>query len=177
MKLAQDAALAERAARLEGEAGGPTSEDRAAVLAQLGSAADLAGDPARGQELFEKNCAVCHTLGGQGGEVGPVLDGIGSRDPRDLLVAVVDPNRSVEANYRMWVAWTLDGRTLSGRLASESRTAIELLDAEGQRLVVQRDEIEELCAQTISVMPEGLVDTWPAEDVAALLAWLRVHGQ
>ena len=177
LKLAQDVTLAGRAARVETEAGGPTSEDRAAVLERLDAAADLPGDPTRGQELFKESCSVCHTLGGQGGEVGPVLDGIGSRDPRELLVAVIDPNRSVEANYRMWVAWTLDGRTLSGRLASESRTAIELLDAEGQRLVVQRDEIEELRAQSISVMPEGLVDTWPPEDVAAVLAWLRVHGQ
>ena len=41
----------------------------------------------------------------------------------------------------------------------------------------RRGAIEALRAGPISDLPESRVDTWPPEDVAAVLAWLRVHGK
>ncbi|MCX8229772.1 MAG: ThuA domain-containing protein [Planctomycetota bacterium] len=55
------------------------------------------GDPARGREVFFQNtvlsCNRCHALEGQGGGIGPSLDGVGSRLTKDgLLQSIVDPN-------------------------------------------------------------------------------------
>ena len=51
------------------------------------TASDAALDPAeRGRELFvEKECTTCHTVGGQGGDLGPDLDQVGRRLRADYL--------------------------------------------------------------------------------------------
>jgi len=56
-----------------------------------------AGDPKRGEELFFNGptaaCASCHTVGGKGGAVGPILDGIAVRANKDYIVeSLMDPN-------------------------------------------------------------------------------------
>jgi len=56
-----------------------------------------AGDPKRGENLFFNSptaaCAACHTVGGKGGNVGPILDGIAVRaDKAYILESLVDPN-------------------------------------------------------------------------------------
>ncbi|MBU6454592.1 MAG: c-type cytochrome [Cyanobacteria bacterium REEB67] len=41
-----------------------------------------------GQKLFnDSGCMACHSVGGEGGWLGPVMDGVGGRRDRDYLVA------------------------------------------------------------------------------------------
>ncbi len=43
-------------------------------------------------KVFEQVCMACHSVQGQGGKVGPLLDGVGDRQTRDYLVQwLVDP--------------------------------------------------------------------------------------
>ena len=79
----------------------------------------------RAAEVFTANCAVCHTFNREGGK-GPDLTGVGSRDRADILLEILDPNRSVEANYRSWNVTTKDGRRF-GRLEAETQTTVEIL--------------------------------------------------
>ena len=79
---------------------------------------------------------------GQGGKVGPDLTGIVARDRADILTEILDPNRSVEANYRLWNVTTKDGETLSGRLEAETQTTVEILDTTAQKHVIQRKDIK-----------------------------------
>jgi putative membrane-bound dehydrogenase-like protein len=56
-----------------------------------------AGDAKRGEDLFFNSptaaCAACHTVGGKGGIIGPILDGIAVRaDKAYILESLVDPN-------------------------------------------------------------------------------------
>ncbi len=118
LKLNPDKAIAERAGKLSG-AGGVISADRVEIVQKLLPLAKESGDPARGKEVFTANCAVCHTFNGQGGKVGPELTGVGARDRGEILIDILDPNRSVEANYRMWNVTTKDGETYSGRLGPD----------------------------------------------------------
>ena len=130
------------------------------------------GDAAAGAKTFTALCAQCHTMGGQGGKVGPTMDGVGARDPKEVLADIVDPNRSVEANYRLWNIETTEDDTISGRLDTETETSVELMDATGQRHVVQRKEIKSMSVSTLSIMPVGLIDPLPPKDVADLMAYL-----
>ncbi len=153
---------------------GAANLDRDAVFQAKRAALELEGDSERGKALYELLCAQCHQLGANGGKVGPELTGIGARPAEEILIEIVDPNRSLEANYRSWTVETTDGRTLTGRLDSEDRESIELLDAAGQRHVVARRSIESLSASDLSLMPVGLIDELPASDVASLLRFLRM---
>jgi len=131
----------------------------------------------RGKELFTLLCAQCHKLGHVGGAVGPELTGIGSRAREEILIEIVDPNRSLESNYRAWSLETKDGRSLSGRLESEDQSSIQLMDASGQRHVVERRQIASLTAGDLSIMPVGLIDELEDSDVAALMSFLAESKQ
>jgi nitric oxide reductase subunit C len=45
-------------------------------------------------KIFNQLCIACHSLGGQGGVVGPALDEVGTRrDYNDLVVWLTDPQQ------------------------------------------------------------------------------------
>jgi putative membrane-bound dehydrogenase-like protein len=162
--------IARRAERLSA-ASSPVSADRHAIVERLLPLAQEKGDAARGREVYAANCALCHVYHGEGGKVGPDLTGLASRERRDILLEILDPNRSVEANYRLWNVTTRDDEILSGRLDAETQTTIELLDTNGQKHIVQRNDIARLEPSPLSVMPAGF-ETLPAEDLKGLLEYL-----
>ena len=167
-----DAPLAARAAKIADAAGGAISADREALWKKLLPATETTGDVGRGKALFAQLCVKCHAIDGAGGKVAPDLTGAGARPKRDLLLEIVDPNRSVEANFRMWQVRLKDGQILAGRLDTETATSVELLDVEGKSHVLQRDAIDAMKPSALSIMPVGLVDPLPEGDVAALLEYL-----
>ena len=104
--------------------------------------------------------------------MGPGLDGIGERPATEILSEIVDPNRSLESNYRYWMVFTVENDVFTGRLLTETRTSLELIDSGDVRHVVQREDIDLMRPSKKSAMPEGLVDDLPAEDLRALLTFL-----
>lgn len=170
LKSSPDGNIAKRAQALAGSRGAITA-DRAAIVQKLLPLAAKAGDPIHGKEVFNANCAVCHAFNGTGGKVGPNLTGIGSRDPKDILIDILDPNRSVEANYRSWIVSTGD-ETYAGRLESETQTTVEILDSAGQKHVIQRKDIKQMNTNGSSIMPNGF-ESLPEPDLSALLAYLK----
>ena len=147
------------------------SADREEIVKKLLPLAKEKGDAARGKEVFTASCIVCHTFNGQGGKVGPDLSGIAARDRSDVLLEILDPNRSVEANYRLWSLTTKGGDTFSGRLEAETHTTVEILDTAAQKHVVQRKDIASLDASQLSIMPTGF-EALPPDDLKALIEYL-----
>ena len=170
LKQNPDRAVARRAERMAEVTTG-ISADREEVVKRLLPLAKEKGDAKRGHEVYTANCANCHLFNGQGGKIGPDLTGIGSRDRADILMEILDPNRSVEANYRMWNVTTKGGDTLSGRLEAETQTSVEILDTTGQKHAIQRKDIAAMEGSQLSIMPTGL-EALPADDLKALLEYL-----
>jgi uncharacterized protein len=171
LKSNPDSNIAKRALAAAGSRGAVTA-DRASIVEKLLPAAAKPGDPHRGKEVFDVNCAVCHAFNGTGGKVGPNLTGIGSREPKEILIDILDPNRSVEANYRSWIVSTGD-ETFAGRLESETQTTVEILDSTGQKHVIQRKDIKQMNTNGTSIMPNGF-ESLPESDLSALLAYLAM---
>lgn len=147
----------------------------AALTAKLLPIASQKGDAKRGKEIFEMVCINCHTLDGKGGKIGPELTGIGIRPRADILVDIIDPNRSVEANYRSWSVTTKDGETYTGRLEAETQTTVEILDLTGAKHVVQRKDITKLDASSSPSCPPASSNS-PA-DLAAILEYLALSHE
>jgi putative heme-binding domain-containing protein len=95
----------------------------------------------------------------------------------ELLAQLIDPSRSVEANYRVYTVLTAEGQTLTGLLASETKTSIEVIDTEAKRHVVLREDIENLQASPKSLMPEGFEKQVKPEEIRDLLEFLTLRGQ
>ncbi len=93
------------------------------------------------------------------------------------MINILDPSRSVEGNYIQYNVATTDGRTIGGLLASETKTSVELIDAEGKRQVVLREDIDEMAASKKSLMPEGFEKQVSTADINDLLAFLTQRGK
>jgi putative heme-binding domain-containing protein len=169
--------LRERARRLLAKGGALPSADRRKVLDELLSLAQKSGDAERGKAVFVKQCAKCHVHGEEGTRIGPDLTGIAVHPKTEMLENILDPSRSVEGNFRVYTLVTTGGAVLSGLLAAESATAVELFDAEGKKHQVLREEIEELAASQKSLMPEGFEKQVSAEELVDLLEFLARRGK
>ena len=167
-----DAKIADRAAALQKSTGHAPTSDRKEIVEKFLPVADKLGNATRGKLVFEQNCMVCHTLEGRGGKVGPELTGIGLKPKTESLHKILDPNSSVEGTYRQWIVKTKSGDVIAGRIYSESRTSIELIDAAAKQYVLQRDDIDQLKATPKTLMPEGF-EQLGQDKLADLLAYLQ----
>jgi putative heme-binding domain-containing protein len=172
-----DTAIAERVREVLARGGRLPSADRQEVLTALLPLTERTGDAANGRAVFEKNCAKCHRHGDMGENIGPNLTGFAVHPKEKILTEVIDPNRSVEGNFRQYTVALADGQVLSGLLASETRTALEIVDGEAKRHTVLRDEIDEMIASPKSLMPEGFEKQISETELADLLEFLTQKGK
>jgi hypothetical protein len=172
-----DRQIAAQAKKLLERSGGLPSADREKVLEQFLALTKRTGNATEGKAVFKTHCAKCHTHSGEGTKIGPDLTGMAVHTKEHLLTEIIDPSRNVEGNYRIYTVATRDGRTLTGLLASESKTAIELFDAEGKKQVILRENVEELAASNKSLMPDGFEKLLSADDTVNLLEFLTQRGK
>jgi uncharacterized protein len=171
------AAIARRARRLLQQGGGLPDPDRQRVIDQLTAQVRQGGDVAAGKVIFTQQCAKCHRHGNEGGQVGPDLSGVAALPRDELMIHILDPSRSVEGNFVQYTVATTDGRVISGLLAAETRTSVDLVDAEGKRHVVLREDIDEMAASKKSLMPEGFEKQVTPAQLNDLLAFLTNRGK
>ncbi|HXE52843.1 MAG TPA: HEAT repeat domain-containing protein, partial [Tepidisphaeraceae bacterium] len=134
------------------------------------------GDPASGDKIFhlrsDASCLRCHTVHGTGGIVGPVLDGIGSKQSREyLLESMVNPNAKIAQGFESVIIKLKDGRTETGIVKSENERSVQLIDADGKRIRVRKSEIVAR-ARGQSAMPEGLDKVLSKRDLRDLVAYM-----
>jgi putative membrane-bound dehydrogenase-like protein len=134
------------------------------------------GNPANGRLLFQKNCATCHTLFGEGNKVGPDLTGADRKNREWLITQVVDPSSVIRQEYVAYNVTTTDGRVLTGLLAESTPQSVTLLDAKNQRTVLARDRIDEMTASPVSLMPEKILDPLDDQQICDLFSYLQGDG-
>jgi putative heme-binding domain-containing protein len=147
--------------------------DRRKVLETYRAALKLKGDPQRGREVFRKNCATCHRVGGVGVDVGPDIADTRTRTPEALLVDILNPNAAIDSNYVNYVVVTKSGKTLTGLIGTETASSITLKRAENQTDTVLRQDIDEIQSSGISLMPEGLEQNISLREMADLIDFLK----
>ncbi|QDV23110.1 Trehalose utilization [Aureliella helgolandensis] len=172
-----DRRLRAQAVKLFESAGGAIDADRQKVIERFAEATHATGNPAAGKQLFVKNCSACHKHSGEGNEIGPDLTGMAVHPKEELLIHILDPSRSVEGNFRRYTLLTAEGQVLSGMLAAESLAAVELIDAEGKRKSISREDIEEIKSTKLSLMPAGFEEQMSIAQMTDLLEFLTSKGR
>jgi putative heme-binding domain-containing protein len=129
-------------------------------------------DAALGAQIFTKNCANCHQVGGQGAKIGPQLDGVGVRGLDRLLEDVLDPNRNVDQAFRQTTLTLTKGQVISGLLLKVEGEVYVLADSQGKEMRVRKDEVEERATSQVSPMPGNFAEQIPEGDLSHLLAYL-----
>src|SRR5262249_23383415 len=95
---------------------------------------------------------------GVGGDVGPELTGIGSKQKRDyLLESIVLPNKQIAKGYETVVLQLANGKSVTGIIkGDQTDKVVRVMTFEGQLRTFGRNEIEEMNAGK-SAMPEDVV--------------------
>jgi quinoprotein glucose dehydrogenase len=139
------------------------------------------GDFRRGLAVFlskaEVACIRCHKVSGPdrqsyGGDVGPDMSGIGSRQNREyLLESIVTPDHKIAQGFETVVLGTSDGKVVTGVLRGEDDKEVRLITAEGHPLTIPKREIEER-KRGPSAMPADLVTKLTKAEIRDLVEFL-----
>ena len=156
-----------------------SDEQRSELLGDSPAAEEimaLTGDAARGREVFfhsDAQCASCHAIAGEGGQVGPELSMIGRKyAARPLLDTILDPSAGISPEYKLYTAYTEDGQVAIGFLVEREGERVVLRDLEGHLRQVTIAASEDLIEQEKSQMPDGVLRGISAQEAADLLAFL-----
>ncbi len=142
------------------------------IAARAKAFAKAAPDAGKGALVFAANCAVCHQIKNQGGQIGPQLDGIGNRGVDRLMEDVLDPNRNVDAHFQLHVIKLLDDSEINGFVRGEVGQVFIVVDPAGQERRVSKNEIKEDKITGMSLMPPVFGQTIPEADFFNLMSYL-----
>jgi putative heme-binding domain-containing protein len=174
-----DDGLNKRLSQVWGEVRGTPAEKKALIARYKGllTPARLAkAELPRGRLTFNQVCASCHVLYGEGKHIGPDLTG-SNRDNLDyLLENVIDPSAVVAADFRMSVVTLKSGRVLTGVVGGQTDRTLAV-QTQTERVTLERSEVEDVRPTPLSLMPDGLFNTLPDEQVRDLIAYLMARRQ
>ncbi|MBL8889086.1 MAG: HEAT repeat domain-containing protein [Planctomycetaceae bacterium] len=126
----------------------------------------------RGLAIFQKSCANCHQIGGQGAKIGPQLDGVGIRGFDRLLEDTLDPNRNVDQAFRRTNLLLNDGSVVAGIVLRQEGAVLVIADSNGKELRIPESDVEERQESTLSPMPNDVAKALPPEEFYDLMAYL-----
>jgi quinoprotein glucose dehydrogenase len=140
------------------------------------------GDAEAGRRIFRENAAVscmrCHAAEGEGGIVGPNLNGLATRQNREyILESIVAPNAKIAEGFETVVVQTKDTppRYRTGVLKKDDAKELVLMnpDAEPdqQLITIPKDNIATR-ERGPSAMPEGLVKALSKRELRDLVEYL-----
>jgi putative heme-binding domain-containing protein len=131
----------------------------------------------RGAELFHKaQCSKCHRFGPEGESLGPDLTGVARRFTKaEILESILFPSHAISDQYASKTVITAGGRMFTGLVGSGGPGELVVLQADGRKITVKEDEVDEVVPSRKSAMPEGLLDNLDKSQVQDLFAYLT-HG-
>ena len=132
----------------------------------------ITGNVERGAVVFEKaQCIKCHRYGSIGEGIGPDLTTLRRRFRRkEILESIFYPSHVISDQYQSRTLVTLDGKVITGLVAPQGADAIVVLDIEGKKTVIAKQEIEQQLPSKLSAMPEGLLNPLSMQQIADLFA-------
>jgi putative heme-binding domain-containing protein len=132
------------------------------------------GDPGRGRAIFEKaQCLKCHKYGKEGEGIGPDLTTVSKRFKRaDILESIYYPSKVISDQYRSTLIVTKKGQQING-LAAPLGDTITVLQSDGSKIALKKDDIDQQFASLVSVMPERLLDPLNKQEIADLFSFLE----
>ncbi len=167
-------ALRARAAALVKDLPSEDARLDALIFARTAAFAAAKPDATRGATLFAQHCAACHRVKDTGGNLGPSLDGIGSRTIQRVIEDILEPSRNIDPNFRLTTVTLKNGDTKSGvNLRTEGPATLLRDPATNQDVSVPTADIQSTAASPISPMPAAYDTVLTETDFFDVLTYLR----
>ena len=135
----------------------------------------LHGSAGRGEQIFTGNsqCARCHICKGAGRAFGPDLTGINRKYNRaEVLEQILYPSRIIAPEYRTTIVTLRDDTEISGFVLKRTATELILRDEQLTEHKLALADLKDTRESALSAMPEGLLSSLTAPEVADLLEYL-----
>lgn len=135
----------------------------------------------RGKAMFAASkCISCHTMKGEGGTSGPDLTQLGTRfSTKDILEAIIDPNKTISDQYGATVFYLKDGGSVLGRLIKEEGGNYVISQNPFAPQVVReipKKDVARTRVSEISPMLPGMINRLNSEELKDLMAYLVAGG-
>jgi putative heme-binding domain-containing protein len=133
------------------------------------------GDTKAGAQMFTKaGCIACHTVSSEEAPKGPYLGGIATRYSRaELCESILKPSAKIAQGFEtQWIKTKADD-DYEGFVTREGGDDLDLRNIAGITTTLAKKEIKERGKRDTSMMPNGLLDKFSPEDLAALLSYLE----
>lgn len=143
------------------------------------------GSAERGRKVYADlkgaACIKCHATGtdpSSGGEVGPSLVGIATKYNRQQLIeSVLYPSKQILDGYQQTRIVTTSEQVKIGIVRSMTPEELTLVDADGKKIVLKKEDVAEQKVLEKSIMPEGLQAGLSPQEFADLIAYLESLNQ
>lgn len=138
----------------------------------------MSGDSKRGGELLSPTgragtCLACHFVNGTGRDFGPDLSKVGARLTKELLLeSLLQPSKMIAQGFAAYTATLSDGSMQMGFMVKQTKDVAALKLVTGQSITLRMEEAKTIKSLPSSLMPEGLLQSLTAQEVADLLAFL-----
>ena len=129
-----------------------------------------------GRSLYNVTCGTCHTLFGQGQQIGPDLTGSNRADLDYVLENIVNPNGLIGKDYELHLITLKDGRSVAGMVRQETESALTVQSLTGSDTVAKKD-ITKHETPGFSMMPPGQLTAFTPEQQRDLVAYLASPAQ
>jgi putative heme-binding domain-containing protein len=142
----------------------------------------VTGDPEAGRALFFDSegaaaCVKCHTVAGEGENVGPELtDVAGTQTLEYIFESMMNPSAALApGDYEPIQVQLSDGTILSGIISEEDEATVTITDKEGVETTVNKSDInrEKRYPDVPSIMPDNFGELLTVKQVADLIAFLQ----
>ncbi len=165
--------FASLAPRFATVAAGATNPDRVKVIARYQANREVDFNFDDGKRVYAQHCAACHRMDGVGTQVGPDISDSRVFTPEQLLVSILDPNRSIDNHYFRYRALTADGLIVEGLIVEETAQSVTLKTQQGERVTLDRKELERFQSTGVSMMPEGFENQISEQQMANLIGYIK----
>ena len=147
-------------------------------IGSSGLAERPAGDALAGKALYngKGGCATCHTIGREGGSLGPDLTDVGRRRSLKYLEeSIITPDADIAIQYRGIEVVTKSGATVGGIRLNEDDLSIQLRDTADNLRSFLKENLREIRRDRPSLMPAygAALNRKEIDDLVAYLNSLR----
>jgi quinoprotein glucose dehydrogenase len=134
------------------------------------------GNAANGKKIFlervEASCARCHKVGPDGGEVGPILDGIAAKQTREyLLESLVAPNAKIAPGFESLTVVLKDGRSFAGVARPGGADEVVINSPEDGVMKFKKADVAKI-QKGQSAMPDTMILVLSKRDIRDLVEFL-----
>ena len=135
----------------------------------------------QGKNMFAASlCSSCHTMRGEGSNIGPDLTQVGTRfSPKDILEHTLDPNKEISDQYAATIFKMKDGSSILGRLINEDdgKFVVSQNPFSPQTLRdIPKAEVVSVGHSQVSLMLPGLTNRLNDEELKDLIAYMVAGG-